>query len=220
MTERTRVLVVDDHPVFRYGLRRLLDASSHCRVVGEAGDAPAARRLLLDVRVDVVTVDIRLEKGSGLDLIAAIRAERPDVRVLVISMTDEDLFAPRALRLGARGFVSKGASPEALVEAVVGVAAGGVMVSDRVRQRLVEDACRPFTDVKDPLAMLTNREVEVFSMIGRGHSTVEIASSLGVSPKTVETHRLGVARKLGLRGTAALVRAAVAALGDGIGERP
>ncbi|MFM2160641.1 MAG: hypothetical protein RLZZ383_153, partial [Pseudomonadota bacterium] len=150
----------------------------------------------------------------------AIRAERPDVRVLVISMTDEDLFAPRALRLGARGFVSKGASAEALVEAVVGVAAGGVMVSDRVRQRLVEDACRPVKDVEDPLATLTNREVEVFSMIGRGHSTVEIAASLGVSPKTVETHRLGVARKLGLRGTAALVRAAVAAFGDGIRERP
>jgi len=208
---RCRVLLVDDHPVFRFGLRRVVESVPQFECAGEAADAPTARRLLAEVVVDLVTVDLRLARGSGLDLIAAIRAQYPHVRMLVLSMTDPVIFAPRAILAGAHGFVSKGASAEEIISSLRAVARGEQVLPSGVEARIVAPVAGTS---REDLARLSNRELEVFAWLGRGASTAAIAAALGVSPKTIETHRASVARKLGLRGTASLVRAAVASLGD------
>ena len=207
------MLILDDHPVFRHGLRRVVESAPELVCVGEVGDAPSARRLLASMQVDVLTVDLSLPNGSGLDLLHAVRVESPSTFTLVMSMCDETLYGMRALRAGARGFLSKGASAEEVRTAILAVWSGDLAVSDALRERTVQQAVAAGAG-EGACDALTDRELDVLLHLANGAGTAQIAASLGVSVKTVETHRANIARKLGVRGTAALVRAAVALIRD------
>lgn len=202
---------MDDHPVFRNGLARVIDATPGLRVVGEAGDAPSALAALREVKVQVVVVDLTLRRGSGMELIGAILAEHPNANVFVLSALEEDLYALRALSAGALGYLCKDAAPKQICEAIRMVAAGQPYFSPRIQQSVMMRAARGRAAPLGALDALTDRELEVFRCIGRGMGTREIGRHLHVSEKTIETHRGNIKRKLGLRSSGQLVRAAVTA---------
>lgn len=204
-----RILVVDDHPVVRLGIRQMIASEPTLEVCGEADSMEAALRALRSTEANLALVDLSLADGHGLELIRAMREIAPDVAVLVLSMHDEMLFAERALRAGARGYIMKQEAIGGLVDAIQQVLAGRVFLSDRMAQKILEQVAQRRADADGPLGNLTDRELEVFEMIGRGLSATAIADALSVSLKTVETHRANIRTKLGLEDLAALIRFAV-----------
>lgn len=206
-----RVLVVDDHPIFAMGLERLLESSGH-QVCGHATSVAEALRLLETTQPDVVVLDLSLPDGSGLQVLrrpAESGASSPPT--VVVSMHDEELFARRSIESGARGYLTKETAPARIVEAIETVARGGLFVSDRVKQRLFLEhgrGERPATGSAAWIARLSNREVEVFQLLGRGLGTKQVAGKLAISVKTVEAHQARIKRKLGLSSMAQLIRAA------------
>ncbi len=208
---RLRVLVVDDHPIVREGLRHLINDEDDMVVCGEADTAELAMELAGKERPDVAIVDLSLGLDDGLALVRTLAAWHPDVRVLVLSMHDEMLYAERALRAGALGYVMKrGAMPD-LLTAIRRVAAGRTHVSGDVAERLVDRLAShlPSRAPVDPIEALSNRERQVFELIGRGLATREIADHLNVSVKTIESHQARIKDKLGLRTSRELIRKAV-----------
>jgi len=205
----TRVFLVDDHPVFRSGLARVLDLAPGLTVAGEAEDAPSALVALRTTPVDVVVVDLTLRRGSGMELISAIQSELPRVNTLVLSALDEDLYALRTLAAGALGYLTKDASPTQICDAVRAVATGQAWFSARVQQAVLIRAAKGRSAPIGELEILTDRELEVFRSLGSGLGTRDIARALNISEKTVEMHRGNIKRKLGLRSAGQLVRAAV-----------
>jgi DNA-binding NarL/FixJ family response regulator len=205
-----KILIVDDHPVVRLGLRQLLEAQPGFEVVGEAGDATEALRLLESEACDLALVDISLNSGSGIELIKQIRERHPEVKMLVSSMHDEALYAERALRAGAMGYINKQDDAEQLVGAIRQVLEGRIYLSkqasERTLQRMVGGSGETETS---PLRKLSDRELQVFEFIGRGLTTREIAKRLSLSTKTIETHREKIKFKMGLKNGIQLVRAAV-----------
>lgn len=207
MKAPARILIVDDHPIVRLGLRQLLAHESDLTVSGEAASVQAALAIIRTTKIDLAIVDLSLEDVSGLELIRQIFELAPGVRVLVLSIHDEALFAERALRAGASGYVMKQEAIDHLVGAVRQVLAGRVYVSERVSQQLLEGlrhtrAASP----TDPVRELSDREFEVFELIARGVGTADIAERLGVSIKTVETYRGNIKTKLKLRDATDLIR--------------
>lgn len=203
-----RVLLVDDHPIFRLGLRSLL-IKDGIQVVGEAENLRDARRLLHELSPDVIVLDLMLGNGSGLELLEELAQLAPQASALVLSMMDEELYAERVLQQGAKGYLMKSEDPKRLVAAVRGVATGEVQVSDQLTRRLLRRVVQGESFASDPIDSLTTRELEVFQLIGQGHTTKQVADALSLSPKTVETHQAKIKRKLGLRTTNQLVRHAV-----------
>jgi DNA-binding NarL/FixJ family response regulator len=202
-----RILIVDDHPIVRLGLRQLLAQESDLSVCGEAAGVQTALDIIRTTKVDLTIVDLSLEDGSGLELIRQTFEVARDVRVLVLSIHDEALFAERALRAGASGYVMKQEAIDHLVDAVRHVLAGHVYVSERVSQQLLEGlrhrrAPLPF----DPVRELSDREFEVFELIAKGIGTADIAERLSISVKTVETYRANIKTKLKLRDATDLIR--------------
>jgi DNA-binding NarL/FixJ family response regulator len=212
-----RVFLVDDHPVFRSGVVRTLEADGRFVVVGEAEDAPTARARM-PAHTDVAIIDLSLRNGSGLDLVAALRAERTRLRILVLSMHDPDLYAERALRAGASGYLGKEAAPGTLCEAIWRVAHGGLVMSEALQESMVRRALNGQNATTNPLDTLSNREMDVLRLIAEGVGPSEIARTLFLSVKTVETHRSNIKRKLGIRTGAALLRAALAAFPNAVPE--
>jgi DNA-binding NarL/FixJ family response regulator len=204
-----RILVVDDHPVVRLGIRQMIASEPSLEVCGEADSMESALRVVCTSNANLALVDLSLADGHGLELIRAMREAAPDVQVLVLSMHDETLFAERALRAGARGYIMKQEAIGGLVDAIQQVLAGRVFLSDRMSQKILEHVSQRRADDDGPLGSLTDRELEVFEMLGRGLSATAIADALGVSLKTVETHRTSIRAKLGLDDLAALIRFAV-----------
>ena len=204
---RTRIVIVDDHPVVRLGIRQMLAAEPDLDICGEAESAGAARGLIAAARPDLAIVDLSLSDGSGLDLIRSLRESHPSLAVLVLSMHDETLFAERVLRAGARGYIMKNEAVTGLVGAIRQVLAGRIYVSAGIAQIVLERlGHEPVND--NPLAGLTDREIEVFGLIGRGLNTAAIAETLGVSVKTVETYRSNIKTKLNLKDATELIRLA------------
>lgn len=207
---RARILIVDDHPVVRNGLRMLIDDEPDLIVCGEAGDADEAIRVLDAKKPDLVIVDLSLKGSSGLELIKRIKSRTVTSKMLVSSMFDESLYAERVLNAGALGYVSKQEAMEKVVEAIRCVLSGRVYLSaamsDRMLHRLARDQKAP---ERSPVESLSDRELEVFELIGRGRTTAEIANQLHLSVKTVETHREKVKAKLGLKSAAELYQYAV-----------
>jgi DNA-binding NarL/FixJ family response regulator len=193
----------------RFGLAQLIAAEPDLRVCGEADSVVDAVRAAAALDPDLVLVDLSLKDRSGLSLLRMLRETTPDAVLLMVSVHDEALFAERALRAGARGYVMKDETAATLVEAIRQVLGGRVFVSDRVAQTLLRQLGHDVPPPGARLATLTDRELEVFELIGRGLSTAAIAARLGVSVKTVETHRTSIKTKLGLDATA-LLRYAVA----------
>jgi len=209
-TATTRIVIVDDHPLVREGLIGLLAAQSDFAVCGEASGAREARQIVAETKPDVVIIDLTLPDGSGLDLIKEFKAKWPAMKLLVLSMHDESLFAERVLRAGAVGYVSKHEASRTIVQAVRTILAGKLYLSPNMTELVVQRAFVSGLDVsRSPVERLTEREREVFELIGQGLSSRQIAVKLGVSPKTVETHREHIKEKLELTTGAELAKYAV-----------
>ena len=201
-----RILVVDDHPIVRLGIRQMIEAEPSLSICGEAESAEAALRLVKSSDADLAVVDLSLKDGSGLELIRALREISPRLPVLVLSMHDEHLFAERALRAGAHGYIMKHEAIDGLIGAIQQVLAGRVVVSERMSQRILGRLGADTLESPGPLGNLTDRELEVFELIGRGLSTAEIAERLEVSIKTIETYRANIKVKLDIKDAVDLIR--------------
>ena len=203
-----RILVVDDHPIVRLGIRQMLSGESALEICAETDSAEAAIEALRRGGADLAIVDLSLAGKNGLELIREMREVAPDLLVLVLSMHDESLFAERALRAGARGYITKHQAIGGLVGAIKEVLAGRMYVSPQVSNGLLERLGGNRIAPGGRLGNLTDRELQVFELIGRGSNTIEIAKTLGVSVKTIETYRSNIKVKLHLKDAADLVRAA------------
>jgi DNA-binding NarL/FixJ family response regulator len=205
---RQRILIVDDHAIVRLGMRQLIAAEPDLSICCEAETGEEALALALQAKPDLAIVDLSLGTMHGLELVRQLHLALPDMPVLVLSMHDEALFAERAVRAGARGYMTKTGAIEGLIRAVRHVLAGRIYASEAVSQQLLASLQRGTPVPEGPIAGLTNRELQVFESIGRGLSTAGIAGRLGVSVKTIETYRSNIKTKLNLRDAAALVRCA------------
>jgi DNA-binding NarL/FixJ family response regulator len=205
VSDAVTVLLVDDHAVVREGYRRLLERSTSIRVVGEAADAQAAYIAFIEHDPQVTVMDISLPGASGIDSLRRIRVRDPAARVLMFSMHEEPVFALRAFEAGARGYITKAAAPETLVEAVLTVARGERYVTGRVAQEL---ALRKAAQPGGGDGGLSPREFEVLRMLVAGRSLGEIAESLGLTAKTVANHQSSLRHKLGAGSALQLLQAA------------
>lgn len=207
---RKRILIVDDHPVVREGLVQQLGREPDLEVCAQADSASQALEAAEQTSPDLVLADINLPGRSGLELIRDLRAVAPRLPVLVLSMHDEIVFAERVLRAGGRGYVSKQAGPEKLAQAIRRVLSGQIYLAEAVSTRLLDGLSgkRP-AGLASPIEKLTDRELEVFTLIGRAKETKEIARRLHMSTKTVEAHRGSIKRKLRLKTGPELTRHAV-----------
>jgi len=195
--DRRRVLIVDDHPIVRHGLKTMIDAEPDLMVCGEAESDREARAVLRQLDPDVMIVDVSLAQGDGMDLVREVHAQRPQLPMLVLSMHDEAIYAERLLAAGARGYIMKEAAYDQLLVALRKVLGGGVYLSEAMAARLGSRG-EEGADPVDPVGRLSNRELQVLSLIGRGLSSRRAAESLNVSVKTVESHRQSLKRKLNL----------------------
>jgi DNA-binding NarL/FixJ family response regulator len=200
-----RILIVDDHPIVRLGIRQMIAFEPDLTVCGEADSAGSALGLLAS-KPDLAIVDLSLREGSGLELIRSLREAAPEMRILVLSMHDEALFAERALRAGAHGYMMKQEAIDNLVHAIQEVLAGRLFVSRRMSQHLLARLGQHPSAGGTQLGSLTDRELEVFELIGRGLSTAAIAERLDVSIKTIETYRSNIKTKLELKDATELIR--------------
>jgi DNA-binding NarL/FixJ family response regulator len=195
---RTKIFIVDDHPAIREALTSAINSKIDTRVVGESGTAKKALRQMDRHEPDVVVVDISLEDAHGLDLVEEIRSRFPEVRIVVYSMYEESVYAERAIRAGASGYVMKSEPTERVVEAIQSVSEGDVYLSQRMSSRILSKVIRQqdyaFSSATE---QLTDREMTVFEKLGKGQSVREIADELDLSRKTVETYRRRAKEKLG-----------------------
>jgi len=209
-SHRKRILVVDDHPLMREGIAQWIQRAPDLELCGQAESAAQALSLAGKLKPDLVLTDISLTGHDGLELIKDLCALRPELPVLVLSMHEESLYAGRALRAGARGYVMKRAGGDRVVEAIREVMQGHIAVSPETATHLLEGlAGRRSRSSRAPMPNLTDREFEVFQLIGEAKSNREIGQQLHLSPKTVETHRMNLARKLKVKSAAELLRFAL-----------
>lgn len=207
---RHRVFIVEDHPIVRFGLRELFNSQPDLRVCGEAAESADALKLIAQERPDLVLLDISIEGRNGLELIREIRSQGACQKLLVSSMHDEMLYAERALRAGAMGYVQKGEGIHRILDATRRVLDGGLFVSPRVSSRLFRVTLGGGgNDHNDPVGGLSDRELAVFELIGQGLTVRQIAQQLRLSRKTIETYREHLRGKLGLDNSHELFREAV-----------
>jgi DNA-binding NarL/FixJ family response regulator len=204
-----KVLLVDDHPIVRQGLANLINATADLRVSGEASSAAEALSVIAANPPDVAVIDISLEDRNGVELIKDIVARFPGVKCLALSMYDESMYAMRVLKAGGRGYIMKQAVAKHVVAAIHRVLAGHTYVSEQMATRLVDQMVLPPGGQTPPMAELTDRELEILTLLGRGQSTREIAERLFLSVKTVEAHRERIKEKLKLKSGTELLRYAV-----------
>jgi len=205
-----KILIVDDHPMMREGLAQLINREKDLEVAGEAETAAMAVEKSAQLKPDLVIVDITLPGRSGLELIRDIHAVHPAALVLVVSMHEESLYAERVLRAGGRGYVMKQAGGKKLMEAIHTVLAGQIYVSSNTSARILESFSRTRAEpAATGVESLSDREFEIFRLIGQGESTRDIAKKLNLSVKTVEVHRLNIKNKLKLATASELIHFAV-----------
>jgi DNA-binding NarL/FixJ family response regulator len=197
----TRLLIVDDHPLVREGLKARLGALPEVEVVGEAGDAEEAERQVLLHRPDLVLMDVGMKQVNGIDLTRALLAEHPGLLVIILSMYDNPEYVNRAMQAGARGYVLKDAPAGDIVEAIAVVTAGGTFLSPSISGRMFR--------AQTPRPVMSLRESEILACLARGRSSKQIAQELDLSVRTVESHRQNIKRKLKLDGQAELIKYAV-----------
>lgn len=217
-----RVVIADDHPLVREGLKQLLAGQPDFKLAAEASGALQARDAIGLHKPDIAVVDLSLGSDDGIELIRWIRQHHPEVRIVVLSMQDEALYAERLLRLGISGYVMKSAAESDLLTALRKVARGQRHLSAEMGERLLSKAARGrlAEGDEDPVASLTDRETEVFRLIGEGVSTREISNRLTLSMKTVDAHRRHIREKLNLRSTGELVRYATQWVADANTQKP
>jgi len=208
---KTRVLIVDDHPIVRQGLVRLIELQTDLCVCGEAANAPEALRAIETLKPDVAVVDLSLDKGlSGIELIKDIKTRFSKLPVLVLSMYDENVFAERTLRAGAKGYVMKEEASETMLTAIRRVANGKIYLSDNMSTRILSSLVKGQPEISRlPVERLTDRELEVLELIGRGLRTGQVARKLHLSVKTIETHRAHIKEKLQIENASKLLQYAI-----------
>ena len=205
----SRVVLVDDHPIVRAGIAQLLESQNAHSVVAECGGIQEAMDAVAVHTPDLVIVDVRLGDEDGLELVKRLVLRDPELRILVLSMHDEKLFAERAMRAGARGYMMKNHDPDHLLHAVREVLAGRRAVSPQVQATLLQQSLTPSRSGAHGMDALTDRELEVFGLIGRGKENREIAAALQLSVRTVQTYRDRIKTKLGVEGRGELLQRAV-----------
>jgi len=207
---KRKVFLVDDHPIVRQGLAQLIDNEPDLMVCGQGEDTFGSLRAIKIAKPDLCLVDVSLKDGDGIELIKELKAQMPDVPVLMLSMHDEQLYAERALRAGARGYIMKQEPPTIVLTALRKVLEGQVYVSDRMGATLLQRMVGgKNASATLPMDRLTDRELEIFRMIGGGDSVKQIADKLFLSTKTVEAHRSHIKEKLNLKSSAELLRFAI-----------
>lgn len=209
--EKRRVLLVDDHAVLREGLALVINAQADLLVCGEAGTVADGLQAAVTLHPDVVLIDLSLMGGNGLELVKDLKARHPQLATLVLSLHDEALYAERALRAGARGYIMKRAPIPELLAAIRKVLTHEIYLSEAMGSLIVRQALgeRNTKAGGDPLEQLSDRELEVFQLFGEGHSTRDVAEQLGLSMKTVSCYRQNIQTKLGLKDAAALLQRAI-----------
>ena len=204
------IFIVDDHPLMRKGMALTLEAEQDLSVIGQAASAEEAVEMIDKLDPDLAIVDVSLPGMSGLELIKHLQALKPDLNILVVSRHDESLYAERAIRAGTRGYLMKLEAGEVIVKAVRHVLAGGIYVSDEIKERLLMGMMTGRKEMnQSPLEVLSDRELEVFELTGQGLGTREIAERLHLSVKTVESYRARIKNKLNLGTAAELMQHAV-----------
>ncbi len=206
-TARRSIIVVDDHPLFRKGVIQMLSQEPDLEVCAEAESSPAALETMRHTPIDLAIVDIGLHGSTnGIELTKSIKAEHPHVPVLILSMHDESLYADRALRAGARGYLMKREALDSVILAVRTVLEGDIYVSPTMQKRMIAEHVGANGEARSAVGKLTDRELEVLQLIGEGNDVHEIAHKLHVSGKTVEAHRSHIKEKLDLRNAREVVR--------------
>jgi DNA-binding NarL/FixJ family response regulator len=211
---KTRVFVVDDHPIVRQGLSQLINRESDLMVCGEAEDARGALERIAQSKADILIVDVSLEGPDGIELLKTIRSRDSKLPVLMLSMHDESLYAERALRAGANGYIMKQEATERVLVAIRQILGGEVYISDRMAQKMVHQFIGGSGARRSAIEQLTDRELEVFRLIGQGHGTRQIAEELHLSVKTVESYYAHIKEKLSLKNARELVQHAVQWIGQ------
>jgi DNA-binding NarL/FixJ family response regulator len=205
-----RIVLVDDHPVARQGVRLLIEAAGDLCGCGEAPDADIAMDLIAKLKPDLVLVDLSLKGKPGLELIKDLKARYENLLILVLSMHDESMYAERALRAGARGYIMKQEATEKILLAIRRILAGEIYVSEAIAARVLRQlAVSGNQPLKSSLDLLTDRELEIFQFLGQGKPVREIAKTLHLSTKTIEAHREHIKEKLNLASSSELLRMAI-----------
>ena len=208
-SRKCRILIVDDHPLLREGLRGVINRVPDLLVCGEAENAPQAMNAVQKLAPDLALVDITLPGKSGLELVKDLKVAHPQLAILAISMHDESLYAERVLRAGASGYITKQQPPEELIKAIRQVHDKHIYVSKQVSENLLRRISQQSAEDASPVSLLTDREFEIMRLIGAGKAPREISRQLHLSPKTIAVHTSNVRRKLNLKTTAKLIRFAV-----------
>jgi two-component system invasion response regulator UvrY len=197
-----RVIIVDDHPVVRRGLKQIIAAEQGMQVVGEAENAQEAIRVIRRTVCDAVVLDITLPDGSGLDVLGRLKSERPTLPVLIMSIHDEELYALRVLKTGASGYLMKNSIPEELVKAIRKISSGGKYISSSLAERMASEPASPDTPLHEKLS---DREFQIMRLIASGKSLKEIGEALCISGKTVSSYRSRILEKMGMKTNADLI---------------
>jgi DNA-binding NarL/FixJ family response regulator len=205
----TKILLADDHQVVRQGLRALLEAESDFTVVGETGDGLEVPPLVKRLDPDVLVLDLMMPGLGGIDVTRQIRRQSPRTRVVILSMFGDVAYVAQALDAGAAAYILKKSTAQELVNAIRKAIGGGSYLSPPLSEEAVDRHRQRAKGVSDPYDTLTRREREILQLVGEGYTSADIAARLVISPRTVETHRRHLVRKLGLSGQAALVRYAL-----------
>jgi len=205
---KTKIMIVDDHPIIRHGMMQFINQQPDTQICCQAGNPAEALNVLRNCQHQLAIVDVSLEGESGFGLIQTLAQDYPALPILVMSMHDEAIYAERALRLGAKGYIMKSQAMEHILTAIRRIAEGGVYVSDEMQKLILG---RIANHCAEPLALaglssLTEREFEILRLIGMGYATKQIAQSLQRSVKTIDTHRCNIKEKLGIKSGTALLR--------------
>jgi DNA-binding NarL/FixJ family response regulator len=209
-SRRNKIFLIDDHPIVRQGLTLLINREVDLEVCGEAASASAAISALAPCQPDLIILDISLNGPDGLDLLKTIRLKDGHVPVLVLSMHDESIYAERALRAGANGYVMKQEAAEKVLVAIRRILGGEVYLSERLTNKMLQQIVRGADLVRNsPMSKLSDRELEIYRLIGSGHTTRQIANELHISVKTVESYQAHIKVKLSLRSARELVQHAI-----------
>lgn len=202
------ILIADDHTIMREGLKQILAPCTDMRVGGEAGDGEEVLRKVRQQKWSVIVLDMAMPGTSGLDLIKLVKAEKPELPILVLSMQKEDQYAARTLKAGASGYLCKDSAPSMLVSAIRKVAAGGIFLTPVAAESIALGTLNKTSDAP-PHTLLSNREYQIFERMIAGDSVTEIANRLNISVKTVSTHKMRILQKLGLATVADMVHYAI-----------
>ena len=204
-----KILIIEDHPIVRKGFSMLINQDDELKTIGEAGDYHSALDMVRKTKADLILLDLSLGDGNGIELIKEVKVINPALPVLVVSLHDENLYAERTLKAGARGYIMKSEATENILTAIKKIINGEVYLSDGMKDKLINRVAGTDREGSSPMDILSDREFEVFQFIGDGRTTKEIAEILNLSVKTVETYKSHIKSKLEIKDSTDLIRRAV-----------